>query len=80
MIGGEAGPEAIVGVNSLDQMIANSVEKGFSSIINSLASINSGNNQPVYVVLDTGELVGAIGGKMDTELSRIGDWKGGGRA
>jgi len=80
MIGGEAGPEAIVGVNSLDQMIANSVEKGFSSIINSLASINSGNKQPIYVMLDTGELVGAIGGKMDTELSRIGDWKGGGRA
>ena len=80
-IGGGEGPEAIVGVNSLNQQIREAVRDGLSSIVGSIAqAIGGRNEQPVYVVLDTGELVGAIGGKMDAELGKIGDWKGGGRA
>lgn len=80
-IGGGEGPEAVVGVGSLNQQIREAVRDGLSGIVGSIAqAIGGKNEQPVYVVLDTGELVGAIGGKMDTELSRIGDWKGGGRA
>lgn len=81
MVGGEAGPEAVVGVNSLNQQIREAVRDGLSGIVGSIAqAIGGRNEQPVYVVLDTGELVGAIGGKMDAELGKIGDWKGGGRA
>lgn len=81
MIGGEAGPEAIVGVNSLDQMIQKSVSNAVSGILAKMDSLISGQGTGnIEIVLDTGELVGAIGGKMDAELGKIGDWKGGGRA
>lgn len=80
-IGGGEGPEAVVGVNSLNQQIRDAVRDGLSGIVGAIAqAIGGRNEQPVYVVLDTGELVGAIGGKMDAELGKIGDWKGGGRA
>lgn len=80
-IGGGEGAEAVVGVNSLNQQIREAVRDGLSGIVGSIAqAIGGRNEQPVYVVLDTGELVGAIGGKMDAELGKIGDWKGGGRA
>lgn len=80
-IGGGEGPEAVVGVNSLNEQIRGAVRDGLSGIVGAIAqAIGGRNEQPVYVVLDTGELVGAIGGKMDAELGKIGDWKGGGRA
>lgn len=80
-IGGGEGAEAVVGVNSLNQQIREAVRDGLSGIVGSIAqAIGSRNEQPVYVVLDTGELVGAIGGKMDAELGKIGAWKSGGAA
>lgn len=80
-IGGGEGPEAVVGVTSLNEQIRGAVRDGLSGIVGAIAQAVGGRNeQPVYVVLDTGELVGAIGGKMDAELGKIGDWKGGGRA
>lgn len=81
MIGGEAGPEAIVGVNSLDQMIQKSVSNAVSGILAKMDSLISGQGTGnIEIVLDTGELVGAIGGKMDAELGKIGAWKSGGAA
>lgn len=80
-IGGGEGAEAVVGVNSLNQQIREAVRDGLSGIVGSIAqAIGGRNEQPVYVVLDTGELVGAIGGKMDAELGKIGAWKSGGAA
>jgi hypothetical protein len=79
-IGGGEGPEAVVGVNSLNQQIREAVRQGLSGVAGAIASAVSGASQPIYVVLDTGELVGAIGPKMDDQLARYGDWKGGGRA
>lgn len=80
-IGGGEGPEAVVGVNSLNQQIREAVRDGLSGIVGNIAqAIGGRNEQPVYVVLDTGELVGAIGGKMDAELGKIGAWKSGGAA
>ena len=80
LMGGETGPEAVVGVNSLNQQIREAVRQGLSGVAGAIASAVSGASQPIYVVLDTGELVGAIGPKMDDQLARYGDWKGGGRA
>lgn len=80
-IGGGEGPEAVVGVNSLNEQIRGAVRDGLSGIVGAIAqAIGGRNEQPVYVVLDTGELVGAIGGKMDAELGKIGAWKSGGAA
>lgn len=78
--GGGEGPEAVVGVGSLREQIKQAVRDGFSGIANGIAATVTGGNQPIYVVLDTGELVGAIGPKIDSELGSYGDWKGGGRA
>ena len=79
-IGGGEGPEAVVGVNSLDQMIQNSVSKAVGKMPTATDMAAAIKGLQIQVVLDTGELVGAIGGKMDAELGKIGDWKGGGRA
>lgn len=80
-IGGGEGPEAVVGVNSLNEQIRGAVRDGLSGIVGAIAQAVGGRNeQPVYVVLDTGELVGAIGGKMDAEFGEMSTWRGGGRA
>lgn len=80
-IGGSEGPEAVVGVGSLKQQIREAVRSEAAGLVSGIAGALSGNsNQPIYVVLDTGELVGAIGPKMDAKLGEYGDWKGGGRA
>lgn len=80
-IGGGEGPEAVVGVGSLNQQIKEAVREGLSGIAENIAAaVQGGNQKPIYVVLDTGELVGAIGSKMDAELGRLGNWKSGGAA
>lgn len=79
--GGGEGPEAVVGVNSLDQMIQRSVNNAVGGILSRLDSLISGQGQQEYkIVLDTGALVGCIAPEMNSELSRIAQWNGGGRA
>ena len=79
-IGGGEGPEAVVGVNSLDRMIQNSVANAVSGIVSSLNTIAAGgrNQQPAQLVLDTGVLVAAIAPSLDSEMSRITNWRHGG--
>ena len=80
-IGGGEGAEAVVGVNSLDHMIRESVNGAVSGILNGLGGIaQGGQRQPVQLVLDTGVLVAAIAPSMNDEMSRIDTWRhGGGR-
>lgn len=78
-IGGGEGAEAVVGVNSLDQMIRESVKGAVSGILNGLGGIaQGGQRQPVQLVLDTGVLVAAIAPSMNDEMSRIDTWRHGG--
>ena len=79
-IGGGEGAEAVVGVNSLDRMIERSVQNGLSGLISGIADAVKGDDRPMYVVLDTGALVGGIGKEMDAELGRLGNWRSGGAA
>ena len=79
-IGGGEGAEAVVGVNSLDRMIERSVQKGLSGLIGGIAEAVKGDDRPMYIVLDTGALVGGIGKEMDAELGRLGNWRSGGAA
>ena len=72
--GGEAGAEAVVGVNSLDRMIQNSVNSALGKIA------GNSNGQPqivrVQLVLDTG----AILDEVDVGLNEKADWNGSGHA
>ena len=79
-IGGGEGPEAVVGVNSLDRMIQNSVAKAVSGIVSGVNALVAGgrNQQPAQLVLDTGVLVAAIAPSLDSEMSRITNWRHGG--
>lgn len=74
LFGGESGPEAVVGVNSLSQMIQNSVRSAASSIV----SAYDGSSQPVTIqlVLDSGEIISIV----ETEIAHNVKWKAGGRA
>ena len=80
MVGGEVGPEAIVGVNSLDQMIQASVSRAMNAVLGRLDRIINGRGENIQVVLDTGVLVGELVGGMDSEMNRRAAWRGGGRA
>lgn len=79
-IGGGEGAEAVVGVNSLDRMIENSVFNAVSGIVSRLDGLVSSpaRQQPAQLVLDTGVLVAAIAPSLDTEMSRITTWRHGG--
>lgn len=79
-IGGGEGPEAVVGVNSLDRMIQNSVANAVSGIVSGVNALVAGgrNQQPAQLVLDTGVLVAAIAPSLDSEMSRITNWRHGG--
>lgn len=78
--GGEVGPEAVVGVGSLDSMIQSSVNRAVQGVLGRLDTIISGQGSGLKVVLDSGVLVGEIAGQMDSELNEIASWKGGGHA
>lgn len=69
MVGGETGPEAIVGVNSLHSMIQSSVSNAMMAMADRLEGAFAA--QPatdLQVVLDTGALVGGITNKMNRAL------------
>lgn len=68
--GGEAGPEAVVGVNSLNEMIQRSVNAAMANVQTVRQPIN------VQLLLDSGELLAA----MDVGLNDRAEWRGGGRA
>lgn len=68
--GGEAGPEAVVGVNSLNEMIQRSVNAAMANVQTVRQPIN------VQLILDSGELLAA----MDVGLNDRANWRGGGRA
>ena len=78
LVGGEAGLEAVVGVNSLYQMIGEAVGRAMAGVIGQL---NGTGRQPNYqIVLDSGVLVGELVSPMDGALDRRAAWRGGGRA
>lgn len=69
MVGGEVGAEAIVGVNSLHNMIQSSVSNAMMAMADRLEGAFAA--QPatdLQVVLDTGALVGGITNKMNRAL------------
>lgn len=68
--GGEAGPEAVVGVNSLNEMIQRSVSAAMANVQPMRQPIN------VQLLLDSGELLAAV----DVGLNDRANWRGGGRA
>lgn len=81
MVGGETGPEAIVGVGSLNSMIQSSVAAAMSSVVDRLEGAFAA--QPttdLQVVLDTGALVGGITNKMNRALGATAVRRGAGRA
>lgn len=80
-IGGGEGAEAVVGVNSLDQMIRESVNSavmGIAARLDGLLSGDSVTRRPIQLVLNTGALVAEIAPVMDDEMSRIDTWRHGG--
>lgn len=69
MVGGEVGPEAIVGVNSLHSMIQSSVSNAMMAMADRLEGAFAAQSTPdLQVVLDTGALVGGITNKMNRAL------------
>lgn len=79
--GGEAGPEAVVGVNSLDGMIQRSVQRAIAGVLSKMDELRAGQNQGgMQVVLDSGALVGGIKREMDRQMGSMATWRGGGRA
>lgn len=58
LVGGESGPEAIVGVNSLNRTIANAVNAGLRSYI-AANNTTPAPQQPMYLVLN-GKVVGRV--------------------
>lgn len=65
--GGEAGAEAVVGVNSLRDMVHEAARNAIGGL-------------HLQVVLDSGVLVGEIAPAMDEQLNDLATWKEGGRA
>lgn len=79
--GGDAGAEAVVGVNSLDKMIQESVASAIGTVLGRLDQIIGGQNQgDVKIVMDNGALVGQMVRGMDRQLGAVSKWRGGGRS
>lgn len=78
--GGESGPEAVVGVNSLDRMIYGSVQGAMMEVVQRLDGIVKGQNRGMKVVLDTGVLVGETVAEYDTAFEGLANRQRGGRA
>lgn len=80
---GEAGPEAVVGVSSLQDMVweaaQNAVGGMVSALITELRAIHD--DMPTGdIVMDTGALVGSTVKSMDMALNDVAKWRGRGRA
>lgn len=76
-IAGDAGPEAVIGTNSLSRLIRDSVQSAMNS---AAASQPKQAAQPNYqIVLDSGVLVGELTPNINNELAFISSWRGGGR-
>lgn len=80
-VAGDAGPEAVVGVSSLRDMIRDAVGDQLGAIINGMGALQAGQNQgDLQMVLDSGVLVGQIARGMDKQMGKLATWRGGGRA
>lgn len=79
--GGEAGAEAVVGVNSLDSMIQKAVSNAMAGVLGKMDELRAGQNTgDIKIVMDTGKTVGALVNEMNHQLASVGKWRGGGRA
>lgn len=80
---GEVGPEAVVGVNSLQGMVREAAQNAVSGMVSVLLAelqaihddMPTGN-----IVMDTGALVGSTVKSMDMALNDVAKWRGRGRA
>lgn len=80
-VAGDAGPEAVVGVGSLDGMIQGSVNSAMVGVLSRLdAMVEKISNYSPKIVMSNGALVGAISNEMNRKLGSIASWKGGNRA
>lgn len=80
MVGGEAGPEAVVGTGSLNRMIQSSVSVAMNGVLSRLDTMVSRvSNYAPKIYLDTGALVGGTVNGMNSELNNVARWKGYGR-
>ena len=80
MVGGETGPEAVVGTGSLNRMIQDSVSTTMNSLLYRLDSIvDRLNSYEPRIYLETGALVGGIANSMNSQLNDITRWRGSGR-
>lgn len=74
-IAGDAGPEAVIGTNSLSRMIRDAV----GSAMRTNAQPQPSKPDNYQIVLDSGVLVGELTPGIDNELAFIQSWRGGGR-
>ena len=80
-VAGDAGPEAVVGVSSLRDMIRDAVGDQLGAIINGMGDLRAGQNQgDLTVVMDGDAVVGHLARRMDKQLGKLATWRGGGRA
>lgn len=80
MVGGETGPEAVVGTGSLNRMIQDSVSTTMNSLLYRLdAIVDRLNSYEPRLYLETGALVGGIANAMNSQLNDITRWRGSGR-
>lgn len=79
-VAGDAGPEAVVGVSSLRDMIRDAVGDQLGAILNGMSDIRAGQGRDMQLVLDSGELVGGIANQMNRRLGSISRWREGGHA
>lgn len=78
--GGESGAEAVVGVNSLDHMIQESVRNAIGAVLGKMDQLIGGQNQgDVKIVMNNGALVGQMVKEMDRQLGSTARRRGGGR-
>lgn len=84
MIGGESGAEAIAPISTLQQYVSEAVKKetndlayGINKLIDLLGTYlpDIKDNMNRELVLDTGQLVGAMASKMDAKLGDLADAK-----
>lgn len=75
-VAGDAGPEAVVGTSSLNQMIQQSVNNALGGAMAPVVEAMKN----MRLVADTGEVLAWLAPSMDEELNTLATWKEGGRA